>query len=136
MQDLKIVVSILNDCNISCADYQKDNQTDVFISCKSSVCEKITEYESQVLDYIRIKIKNVNLIVIHATDSQYKVVYQICKNSQKLITFIDRLIFVVAGVALLFKVIQDLFIDTAKLCYLSLNKIYFIIKAVIAYQNK
>jgi len=133
MQDLKIVVSILNNCTISCVDYQKDNQTDVFISCKSSVCEKMIDYESQILDYIRIKIKNVNLIVIHATDSQYKVVYQICKNSEKLITFIDRLIFVVAGVALFFKVIQDLFLDTAKLCYLSLCKIYVITKTVITY---
>lgn len=133
MQDLKIVVSILNDCTISCVDYQKDNQTDVFISCKSSVCEKIADYESQILDYIRIKIKNVNLIVIHATDSKYKIVYQICKNSQKLITFVDRLIFLVAGLLLLLKVIQDLLTDIIKLCYLSCRKIYVIIITAVTY---
>lgn len=120
---MKKIIDILNNCSISCLDYEE--HTDILVSCEDKICQEIELHQDAVLNYIKSKVKNVNLVIFKSTNSSYKVTFELCSLENTL----DKQAIILMAIMLILQCMQAFTSGVKLLCIETYKAIKIILKS-------
>jgi len=120
---MRKIIEILNNCSISCLEY--DGHTDILVTCEDKICQEIELHQDAVLDYIKNTVKNVNSVVFQSTNSSYKVTFELCSLEDKL----DKQAVILMAIVLILQCMQVFTSGVKTLCIETYKAIKIILKS-------